>query len=234
MDANAIEQRDMQVGERRPFPGSDVSTALQAGGGAARDQDRQILVIMKAGVTHAAAVQIERMIEERAVTVRRVLHALEEVREQRHMECIDLRDRQELLGIVAVMTGGMVRIRDADLDVAPIALLARELERDDARDVGLERQNLQIEHQLRMVGERRGNPHWPVEIRRQVARDRLFSALDLTLDRASAVEILIQACAIGNAHPLLEPRDVGNEDIEQAGALTQRRAARGWSAALAE
>ena len=77
-----------------PFSDSDVPTALQAGGGAARDHDRQILVIVQAGVAHAAAVQIERMIEERAVTVRRVLHALEEVREQRHVEGIDLRDRQ--------------------------------------------------------------------------------------------------------------------------------------------
>ena len=55
------------------------------------------------------------MIEERAVTIRRLLHPLQEVGEQRHMERVDLRDRRQFLRIVPVMTGGMVRVRDADL-----------------------------------------------------------------------------------------------------------------------
>ena len=80
------------------------------------------------------------------------------------------------------MTGGMVRVRDADLRIRAIALLARELEGDDARDVRLEGQNLQVEHELRVVGERRGNADRPIEIGRLVVRHRLLGALDLTLD----------------------------------------------------
>ena len=132
------------------------------------------------------------------------------------------------------MTGRMVRVGHADLRIRAIALLARELERDDARDIRLERQNLQVEHELRVIGERGGNAHRPIQIGHRVVRRRCLGTLDLPLDLANAVEILIDAHAIGHAHALLEPRDVFAERIEQAGATAQRRAARGRVAALAE
>src|SRR3981081_26828 len=111
------------------------------------------------------------------------------------------------------MTGGMVRVRDADLRIRTIGLLTRELECDDARDVRLKGQNLQVEHELRVVGESRGDPPRPLEGGGLVFRYRFFGALDLTLDLTNAVEILIQAHAIGNAHALLEPRNVPGERI---------------------
>ena len=98
------------------------------------------------------------------------------------MERIDLRDLRHLFRIVAVMTGGMVRVRDADLRIRAIALLARELERDDARDIRLKGQNLQVEHELRVIGERGGNTHRPIEIGHLVVRRRLLGTLDLPLD----------------------------------------------------
>src|SRR4029077_16210305 len=58
--------------------------------------------------------------------------------------------------------------------------------------------------------------------------------LDLPLDLANAVEIMIDANTIRYAHALLEPRDVSAEGIEQAGATAPRVAARGRVAALAE
>src|SRR5438034_10194373 len=97
---------------------------------------------------------------------------------------IDLCDLRYLYRIVAVMTGWMVRVRDADLRIRTIALLTRELECDDARDVRLKGQNLQVEHELRVVGERRGNPHRPIEVGRLVVRYRLLRPLDLALDLA--------------------------------------------------
>src|SRR2546422_11531645 len=127
------------------------------------------------------------------------------------MERIDLRYLRHLFWIVAVMTDGMVRVRDADLRIRAIALLARELECDDARDIGLKGQNLQVEHELHVVGEYRGDPYRPIEVRHVVVRYRLLGALDLPLDLTNTVEILIQAHAIGNAHALLEPRDVPGE-----------------------
>src|SRR6185436_4729204 len=129
---------------------------------------------------------------------------------------IDLCYLRYLYRIVAVMTGGMVWVRDADLRVRTIALLAGELEGDDARDIRLQGQNLQVEHELRVVGERRGNTYRPIQIGRLVVRHRLLGPFDLTLDLTYTVEILIQAHAIGNAHALLDPGDVLSERIQQA------------------
>src|SRR5580765_3880885 len=112
--------------------------ALQSRRGTTRDQDRKVLVIVQAGIAHAASVQINAVIEERAVAIGSRLHPLEELREQRHVERVDLRDLRHLFGIGAVMTRWMVRVGDADLRIRAIALLARELERDDARDLRLE------------------------------------------------------------------------------------------------
>src|SRR6202163_792158 len=132
------------------------------------------------------------------------------------------------------MTGGMVRVGNADLRVGTIALLARELECDDARDIRLKGENLQVEHQLGVIGERRRDPYRPIQVGRPIFRYGFFGTLDFTLDLTNAVEILIQANAIGSAYPVLELRDVAVERIEQAGSIVQRRTARGRVAALAE
>src|SRR5688572_6205036 len=98
------------------------------------------------------------------------------------MERINLRYLRHLLRIAPVMTGWMVWIRDADLRIRTVALLTRELECDDARNIRLKRQNLQVEHELRMVSERLGNPYRPIQVGRPVFHYRLLGALDLTLD----------------------------------------------------
>ena len=106
------------------------------------------------------------------------------------------------------MTGWMVRICDADLRIRAIAFLARELEGDDARDIRLEGQNLQVEHELGVVGEGRGDPYRPIHIGRRVIGDRLLGTLDLALDLANAVKILVQTHAIRTAQASLELRDI--------------------------
>ena len=92
MDANAIEQREVKIGQRHWLLVPNMPTALQAGAGAACDQDREVVVIMKARITHAAAVHIDRMIEKRSVAVGSGFHFLEEVRKQENMERVDLRN----------------------------------------------------------------------------------------------------------------------------------------------
>src|SRR5688572_12498334 len=147
---------------------------------------------------------------------------------------IDLGDLRYLYRIVAVMTGWMVRVPDPDLRIRSIALLARELEGDNARDIRLKGQNLQVEHELRVVAERGRNTYRPIQIGRLVVRHGSLGALDLTLHLTHTVEILIQAHAIGNAHPLLEPDNVRSERIEQACPIAQRSAACVRIAAFAE
>src|SRR5207344_207129 len=101
------------------------------GSGSSGDQERKIFVIVKAWITHAASIQVDRVIEKRAVPVGSGFHSLEEVRKERNMERIDLCNLRYFFGIVAVMTDWMVRVRNADLRIRSIALLARELEGDD-------------------------------------------------------------------------------------------------------
>ena len=69
----------------------------------------------------------------------------------------------------------MMRIGHADFRIGAIARLTRQLERDDASDVTLQRQHLQIEHQSRVIGVSGGNTDWPVKIRQRIASGIGFS-----------------------------------------------------------
>ena len=86
MNANAIQQCEVKIGQRRSLLVPDMPAALQAGSSAARDEDRKVIVIVKAGITHAAAIHVDRVIEKRAVAIGSGLHSLEEVGKQRNME----------------------------------------------------------------------------------------------------------------------------------------------------
>ena len=63
-----------------------------------------------------------------------------------------------------------MRIGHADLRVGPVAGLARELERDHAGDVALQREHLQIEHQPRVIGVRGRHAGRTIEIRQRDCR----------------------------------------------------------------
>src|SRR5215471_201126 len=115
------------------------------------------------------------------------------------MEGIDLRHLRQLFRIAAVMTDWMVRVRNADLRIRAIVLFARELECDDARDIGLKSQNLQIEHELRVVGKLRRNTYRSVEVAKLGICCRVLGTFDLAFDLTNTIEILINAHAIGNA-----------------------------------
>src|SRR5262245_11916582 len=115
------------------------------------------------------------------------------------MERINFRYLRYLFRIVTMMTGWMVRIRDADLRIRTIVVLACELKADDARDIRLKGQNLQVVHQLGMVGERRRNAYRAIDVGHLVVHCRFLRALDFTLDLTNALEILVQAHAIGSA-----------------------------------
>jgi hypothetical protein len=69
MNADTIEQREMKVRQRRSFLVSDVSPTPQTGSRTACNDDRKVIVIVKAGITHAAAVHVNRMIKKRTVAI---------------------------------------------------------------------------------------------------------------------------------------------------------------------
>src|SRR5262245_26492502 len=132
------------------------------------------------------------------------------------------------------MTDWMVWVWYADLRISAIVLFACELECDDARDIRLKSQNLQFEHELRVVGKLRGNTYRSIEVAQLGICCRVLSAFDLPFDLTNTIEILIDAPAIGNAHALLELRNVHAERVQQTPSIAQARGTRGGIAALAE
>src|SRR2546422_3028704 len=191
-------------------------------------------MVVNTGVAQPASVQVHRVIKQRAVAVGSGFQFLEKICEQRYVERIDLGNFRELLWIVAMMTRGMVRVRDADFRIRTVIELARQLEGDDPCDVGLKRQDLQIEQQLRVIGERHRYTNRSLQIGYGIFRRPRLGALDLALDLANAVEVLINATAIGYSHSPLEPRDIVVERIEQAAPALQRSAPSGGGSAFAE
>ena len=133
------------------------------------------------------------------------------------MELVDLRHLRDLLGIAAVVRQRVVRIGDADLRIGAIAGLARELERDDARDVALQREHLQVEHQLRVIGIRGRHADRTIEIGQRV--------VDASAPRPSGCGVPLRArcrdtqstfARSAGAELPLQPRDVFAYPVEQA------------------
>ena len=69
---------------------------------------------MQVAVAHAAAVEDQRVIEQRAVAVRRGLQLLEEVGEQLRVIGVDPGLLRDQLRVVAVMRHGVVLLGHAD------------------------------------------------------------------------------------------------------------------------
>ena len=75
-------------------------------------------------VSDAAAVEIKRMVEQRAIALLGGLQFLEELGEERHMEGVDLRHALDFRRIVAVVGKRMVRIGHSDLRIGSVARFA--------------------------------------------------------------------------------------------------------------
>ena len=159
------------------------------------------------------------MIEQRAVAVRRVLQLLEEVPELRDVVGLDLDVLLHLLGPVLVVGDGMMAVGDANLRIRPVADLARDHERHDARDIGLVGQRHQVVHQLDVL----------LVVERHTRRTRrqlqilvalaLLGALNPPLNLAHVLEILRHHLAVGRAELQLQAGDVPGDRVEDAACL---------------
>ena len=128
----------------------------------------------------------------------------------------------------------MVRIGNADLGIGARAGFARQLERDHAGDVALQRQHLQVEHQPRVVGVSGRHAHRAIEIRQWESAVCGLGFLNAALHLADRIEILADLGAVARAELLLKAGDVFGHPIEKAGVLPQFGAAVGRAAAVAE
>ena len=102
-------------------------------------------------------------------------------------------------------------------------LASRSIEkRDDAGDVGLERQRHQVEHQLEVIGDVVGHAHrrvGHVQAGVVLLRRHLHAALDL----AHRVEVVADDRAVAHAEAGLQPRRLPLHAIEDAAGLGQDR-----------
>ena len=116
---------------------------------------------MAVAVADAAAVENHHVIEQRSVAVRRVPQLLQVVGEQLHVVLLNLDALLHLHRVVLVMRHRVMRLGHADLRVRPRTLLAAVHERDDARDVRLIREQLQVVEQMDVLVEALRNAGGP-------------------------------------------------------------------------
>ena len=147
------------------------------------------------------------MVEQRTVTVGRRTQLFEERREQRDVIGVDLRQLLERGPHAAVMRERMVRIGHVDLRVGAAAQLVPAHEGDDACAISLIRQELEVVHQLCMLGEPGWGTQGPFHQRHFLCALR-FGDFDAPLDVTDRVEIRADFEAVARSELALEPRHV--------------------------
>src|SRR5580765_5547499 len=114
----------------------------------------------------------------------------------------------------------MVRLGHADLRVRPRALLLADHERDDTREVRLERQQLQVEHQREMILEYRRRALRLLD-RRQLEVPLLLGFLNTALDVADRFGVLVDLRLVARPELLLEAGELRGDRVEDALVLAQ-------------
>src|SRR5438128_316670 len=100
--------------------------------------------------------------------------------------------------MISMMREGMVRFRDANFGTGAKTEFANHEKRCYARQIALEGQRQEIEHQRRVVGKRR----WcgsGLDDHRELAADLLLRFLNPPLDVTDSVQKLIELHAIRGA-----------------------------------
>ena len=146
--------RHEQIRERRAVGGADVPAAFEPAGAAAREQHRQRVVIVLIRIRHAAAVHDQRVIEQAAVAVGRVGELAQEIRDRgARVVLVELREPLDVRGNPRVVRRVVEALVHAAARIQPVAELARDHERRDAREIGRPREREQVEHQHRVLFE---------------------------------------------------------------------------------
>jgi len=92
MDVEAIEQAEQQVpGRDRHARVGEMPVAFQLAVRAAHEHVGHVFVAMLIGVAHVAAVENQRMIQQRPVTVRSLGHPLDQMGQHLDVILVDLR-----------------------------------------------------------------------------------------------------------------------------------------------
>src|SRR3954462_13848825 len=116
--AHPIQQRQVEVRHRRVFGIDDVIVAAEAAA-ATDDEDGKVFVEMAIAVAQAAAVDDDRVVQQRTVSIRRLLELTDESREPLPVPRVPDRDLLDPLRVAAVVSERVRRVRHADLRIGP-------------------------------------------------------------------------------------------------------------------
>ena len=156
-----------------------------------RQQTRQIEMPVQIAITHSAAIEDQALIQERALAFRRRLQLLQEVAQQLNVVGVDFGFFRDQLRVVAVMRCGMMLFRNPDVRVRSRTQLTGHDHGEDPRDIRVEGQSLQVEHQLGVLVKRVGNIGRTFR-QLEVLNALRLGVLDALLDFANSIEIFVQ------------------------------------------
>ena len=210
-----------------------MTPALELASSSTGHDDRQIRVVVDVGIAHSAAKHVERVVEQRPIAVRRLVQLLDEIRKQRHVMGVDLGQLDQLFRIVGVMRDRVMRLGHPDVRVGSGARFTRHLERDDAGDIGLEGEHLEVEHQPDVVFPHRRHACRTIEIGQRCGI-ALFGALDASLDLAHGIEVLADANTIACTELAPQSSQIVRHPVEDAAALLELGASCLGASAIAE
>jgi hypothetical protein len=131
----------------------------------------------------------------------------------------------DMRSVVAVVRERVVRLGDADLRIRARALLLADHERDDAREIRLEREHLQVVHQREMVLEHGRDTLWLVH-RRQFEILLFLRPLHATFDVAHRLGVLIEPSLIAGTEIAAQAGELLVHRVQDAAVLVQPRLAR--------
>ena len=211
----------------RPLRVAQVPAAAELPRPSPRQQDGEVLDVVQVAVAHAAPVEQHQLIEQRGVPVRRRLQSAQVVRQQLRVIGAHARQLRQALRVVLVVRQGVVRVRHADLRIGLRGELRRHEEGDDARQVGLVSQHLQVEHQLHVVLERRRDAGRGPLHHRQLAVGIGLDALDAALHVAHRGQVVGELRAVRRPEPLAEAGHLRRHGVQDAPIALDPLAPRG-------
>ena len=209
-----------------------MASAADRARAAAHERDRQVVLHVLHAVGDAGAVHDHDVVQQRAVPVGRRREPCDVVREQLAVIGVDPGHRRHPRGLVRVVRQRVVRIRHPDLGVRETALLAGHHEGDDARQVGLVREQLQVEHQPGVFPVARRDAGGPLE-ERQLVGGLPVGDPQAPLHVAHALDVLVDPVAISRTNLAPQPDEGVEHGVEDAVVLREARAARGGAGARA-
>ena len=184
--------------------------------------EREGIGRVRLAVAHSAAVEDQRVVEDRALAFGHGAQLLQEVREEAREVSADLGVQLHVLGTVAMVRHVVVRLPDLEQRVGPLAGFTRHHEREHARRVSLIRHGQQVEHQRCVVFEHLRDAEGRVECDDARAVLRL-GPLDAPFDLAHVIQVVGEASAVLRADATLNLLRFLADRIEDASVFLYPR-----------